>query len=54
MGDLLLLPNEVLCQIFLSTAIDMSDLQHFMLTCSRFLNLIRESNELWREKFKTR
>ena len=54
MGDLLSFPNEVLCQIFFSTDIEMSDLQHLMLTCSRFLNLIRKSNELWRVKFKTR
>ena len=54
MDGLLSFPNEVLCQIFLSTNIGICDLRHLMLTCSRFLNLIRDSNELWREKFKTR
>lgn len=52
--DIISFPNEVLCQILAYNNIEISDLHHLMLTCHRFHNLIRNSNEIWRQKFMIR
>lgn len=52
--DLLSFPNEVLCNIFAQNSISVFDLRHLMLSCRRFLDIIRNSNELWRLKFMAR
>ena len=48
------LPNEILFQIFVNDKVAVSDLGHLMLTCQRFWHVIRDSNELWRQKFLSR
>ena len=52
--ELVLLPDEVLCQIFLYNSIDVKSLISIMSTCHRLYNVIRYSNELWRQKFSKR
>ena len=51
---LISLPNEVLCHIFSREEISIADLGRLMLTCKRFWNVIRGSNELWKQKFLSR
>ena len=48
------LPNEILCVIFGQKQIAISDLGHLMLTCKRFCHVVRESDQLWGEKFLSR
>jgi hypothetical protein len=52
--ELVSLPNEVLRQIFLYDSIDIKSLINVMSTCHRLYNVIRNSNELWKQKFKKR
>jgi hypothetical protein len=49
MAALVSCPDEVLCRIFQSIT-SISDLQNIMLSCRRFLHVIRNSNKLWRLK----
>jgi hypothetical protein len=48
---LLSLPNEVLCLIF-ESIVTLRDLHNLRLTCRRFLELIRKSNNFWKLKLK--
>ncbi|XP_046653309.1 F-box only protein 21-like [Daphnia pulicaria] len=48
---LLSLPTEVLCLIF-DSIISLSDLYSVTLTCRRFLEVIRKSNNFWKLKLK--
>ncbi|XP_046447033.1 uncharacterized protein LOC124196199 [Daphnia pulex] len=49
MAALVSCPDEILCRIFQSIT-SISDLQNLMLSCRRFLHVIRNSNKLWRLK----
>ncbi|XP_046635009.1 F-box only protein 21-like [Daphnia pulicaria] len=52
--ELVSFSNEVLHQIFLYSSIDIKTLISIMSTCHRLHNLVRDSNDLWRRKFKER
>jgi hypothetical protein len=48
---LLSLPNEVLCLIF-ESIVTLRDLHNLRLSCRRFLEVIRKSNNFWKLKLK--